>query len=92
MDINLLNLEQRSKYLWYMAERFGLDPMSKPFDAIPNKDGKLVLYANRTAAEQFRKLYRIDPELSFLTAVLMKLWELYLSVRPWLQRRWRTRS
>lgn len=63
MDINLLNLEQRSKYLWYMAERFGLDPMSKPFDAIPNKDGKLVLYANRTAAEQFRKLYRIKLEI-----------------------------
>lgn len=63
MDINLLNLEQRSRYLWFMAERFGLDPMSKPFDAIPGQNGKLILYANRTAAEQLRKVNEINLEI-----------------------------
>ena|SRR5688572_1522279 len=63
MDVNQLTLAQRNQYLWWFAKRMGLDPMTKPFDCIPGQNGKLIIYANRTAAEQLRRVHHIKIEI-----------------------------
>lgn len=55
MDINDLSMGDRSKYLWFMAVRMGLDPLTKPFDCIPDGKGKVILFANSGCADQLRR-------------------------------------
>jgi hypothetical protein len=61
MDINKLSMTQRSQYLYVMAKRAGLDPALKPFDMLP-LGGKLILYANSSATDQLREIYKISIE------------------------------
>jgi hypothetical protein len=61
MDINKLSTVQRSQYLYAMAKRAGLDPALKPFDTLV-LGGKLILYANSSAADQLRDKYNISVE------------------------------
>ncbi len=63
MDVNNLLLPQRNQYLWWFAKRQGLDPLLKPFDLLTGQDGKLKIYANRSASDQLRKIYNINIEI-----------------------------
>lgn len=62
MDINGLSVQDRAKYLFYMAKTRGLDPSTKPFDLIPGRNNKLIIYANASCADQLREIHGISIE------------------------------
>jgi len=65
MDVGKLTAEQANQYLWHFAKRQGLDPTTKPFDIIKTKDGRKVLYANKGAAEQIRRIDGLKLEILY---------------------------
>ena len=62
-DISHLQPGDRAHYLVRVAESAGLNPLSQPFDLIPGQGGKLVLYANKKASDQLRKLYGLTSHI-----------------------------
>lgn len=58
-DISRLNQSERSVYIWRFAEKLGLNPLTKPIDLIV-LNGKLTLYANRTATDQLAKNHQLS--------------------------------
>jgi hypothetical protein len=59
-DLSPLTVEQRLSYVNRVCESVGLNPLTKPFDFLKTRDGKLMLYANKNAAEQLRKEHNIS--------------------------------
>jgi hypothetical protein len=64
-SIAVLSQTQRTSYLWHLAKNLGLDPLTKPFDLIPNRDGKLIIYTNRGAADQLRIKHKLTDEITY---------------------------
>lgn len=66
-DISGLDPKQRSMFLSRLAEFLRLNPFSKPFDLIqvrkPDGGKKMIIYANRAAADQIRERDGISVEL-----------------------------
>jgi hypothetical protein len=66
-DISGLKPTQRSQFLSRLAEYLKLNPFSKPFDLIqvkkPDGSKKMIIYANRAAADQIRERDGISVEL-----------------------------
>lgn len=65
-DLAKLTPEQRITYYNRVCESIGLNPMTKPFDYL-NLNGKTVLYANRTCADQLRaingvSIFKVDEQ------------------------------
>lgn len=58
-DLAGLTSEQRISYYNGVCESLGLNPMTKPFEFVAFQ-GKLVLYANKNAAEQLRAIHKIS--------------------------------
>lgn len=56
-DISQLEPADRAHYLVRVAESAGLNPLTRPFDIIKGQGGGMVLYANKGATDQLRKLY-----------------------------------
>lgn len=54
-DLKALSAEQRATYYTNVCKSMGLNPFTKPFEYI-TLNGKLTLYATRTAADQLRKI------------------------------------
>jgi hypothetical protein len=54
-NLRELSPEQRAKYYTATCESMGLNPLTKPFDYI-DLNGKLTLYATRTATDQLRRI------------------------------------
>lgn len=52
-DLSKLTEDQRMAYYSATCESLGLNPLTRPFDYI-TLNGKMVLYANRTCADQLR--------------------------------------
>ncbi len=52
-DLSKLGAEQRLSYYKALCESLGLNPLTQPFEYL-TLNGKLVLYAKKTAAEQLR--------------------------------------
>jgi hypothetical protein len=69
-DMTKLTIRQRSQFAYKMAERLGLNPLTKPFDFI-NLGGKLTLYANRTASDQLRQIHHISSRVIYAGPLLM---------------------
>jgi hypothetical protein len=66
-DLSKLTPRQRVEYYQKVCESLGLNPLTQPFNYLLLK-GKLVLYANKTASEQLRKINDISiekPEIRF---------------------------
>ena len=61
-DLSKLTEAQRTEYYINVCQSLGLNPLTKPFDYL-TLSGKLVLYAKRDAADQFRKLNGISIEI-----------------------------
>jgi hypothetical protein len=61
-DLASLTTPQRSEFLWKLALSMGLSPMSQPFELI-TLNGKLTIYAKRTAADQLRQKHKITSEV-----------------------------
>lgn len=58
-DLSKLTNEQRVAMYLQRCEQLGLNALSRPFDWLV-LDGKLVLYENRSCAEQLRRLHQIS--------------------------------
>ena len=61
-DISLLATEERVYLYSALCERYGLDPITRPFDVIELK-GKLVLYANRGATDAIARNLGVTREV-----------------------------
>lgn len=61
-DLSQLSEEQRLIYYRRVCESLGLNPLTRPFDYL-RLNGKLVLYANRSCAEQLRQIHGISIEI-----------------------------
>jgi hypothetical protein len=60
-DLSKLSKEQQVQYVAYRCKSAGLDVAGSPFNLIPNKEGKLFLYANKEAAAQLNQLRGLSP-------------------------------
>jgi hypothetical protein len=61
-DLSKLTEEQRLEYYNSVCKLVGLNPLTRPFDYL-TLNGKLVLYPNKSCAEQLRKLHDISLEI-----------------------------
>lgn len=61
-DLSKLSPAERVTYYARVCESLGLNPLTRPFDYIV-LNGKLTLYANRSAADQLRKVHGISTEI-----------------------------
>ncbi len=68
-DIASLAPSQRSRFLYRLAEHLKLNPFSRPFDMINvrKQDGskKLIVYANKSCADQIRERDSLSIELVY---------------------------
>lgn len=53
-DLGKLPPHVQTAYALYRCRLLDLDPMSRPFDLIVTKQGKTILYANRSCTDQLR--------------------------------------
>ena len=58
-DLKSLDESQRAIYMKMVCERLGIDYLTRPFDFIV-LNGKLVMYANRGATDQIRKVNKVS--------------------------------
>jgi len=61
-DLSKLTPEERLTYYRLVCESLGLNPLTRPFDYVV-LNGRLTLYANRSAADQLRKIHGISVEV-----------------------------
>lgn len=67
-DLSKLQPEQRARYYGEVCRSMGLNPLTQPFEYI-TLNGKLTLYARRTAADQLRKLNQVNVRVTDRTVV-----------------------
>lgn len=58
-DYSGLSARLQAQFLWILAKKKGLDPMTQPFQFIPNAKGKLILYATKNCALQIKQKHGI---------------------------------
>jgi hypothetical protein len=61
-DLSKLTEQQKLEYHDAVCKMVGLNPLTKPFDYL-YLNGKLVLYPNKSCAEQLRKIHGISLEI-----------------------------
>ena len=61
-DLSKLTPEERVRYYNEVCKSLGLNPLTRPFEFII-LNGKLQLYANRTCADQLRKINGVSLEI-----------------------------
>lgn len=62
-DLSKLTNEQRVATYLQQCSTLGLNPISRPFDWLL-LDGKLVLYPNKSCAEQLRRIHQISTKVT----------------------------
>lgn len=62
-DMSKLNQAQQLQYYSAMCQRIGVDPAAQPFGLI-KLQGKLVLYANRSCAQQLNFLHKLSHSIT----------------------------
>jgi hypothetical protein len=65
-DLSGLTSQDRANYYYAMCDRYGLDPLSRPFDYIESREKKdnnwikkLAIYPNQKAGAQMRRIHGI---------------------------------
>jgi len=58
-DLSQLQPDERAKYILTLCRTLQLNPMTKPFDFL-TLNGRLILYINRNATDQLRKVHRVN--------------------------------
>src|SRR6476620_9983448 len=61
-DLEGLSPEQRVIYYNRVCDSIGVNPLTQPFQYM-KLQGKLILYATRSCADQLRKIHGIDIEV-----------------------------
>ncbi len=59
-DLSKMSAEQRVAYYLGTCASVGLNPYTKPFDAIKGDDDSVHLYPNKSATEQLRRIYSVS--------------------------------
>lgn len=59
-DLSKMSPEMRVQFYVGACQSIGLNPYTKPFDAIKGDDGAVSLYANKTCTEQLRRIYNVS--------------------------------
>lgn len=59
-DLSKMSPAMRVQFYVGACQSIGLNPYTKPFDAIKGDDGAVSLYANKTCAEQLRRIYNVS--------------------------------
>ena len=59
-DISQMSDEVRIAYYVATCRSLGLNPLTKPFQALKTDDGKVTLYPDKGCAEQLRKLHHVS--------------------------------
>lgn len=59
-DLSQMPPELRVRYYIGACQSMGLNPYTKPLDAIKTDNGEVILYPNKGAAEQLRRIYRVS--------------------------------
>jgi hypothetical protein len=62
-DLSQMTDQQRIAYYVAVCRSVGLNPLTKPFQALKGDDGKLSLYPDKGCAEQLRKLHRVSTKV-----------------------------
>lgn len=62
-DLGVLSPAVQTAYYGYRCKQLGLDPLSRPFDLLA-LNGRVVLYANKTCADQLRAVRQISVEIT----------------------------
>jgi len=59
-DLSQMTDEVRIAYYIATCRSVGLNPLTKPFQALKGDDGRVTLYPDKGCAEQLRKLHRVS--------------------------------
>jgi hypothetical protein len=62
-DLSQMTDEVRIAYYIATCRSVGLNPLTKPFQALKGDDGKVTLYPDKGCAEQLRKLHRVSVQV-----------------------------
>lgn len=63
-DLSTLSEADRLHYVERLCKILGVNILMRPFDFIKTKSGTILLYANRSCAEQLRKKHRISIKIA----------------------------
>ncbi len=72
-DISKMTMVQKADFLTDLAKAYGLSPFPRPFEIIPGRNGKEIIYANKSCTDQLRKNYGVSIEIVY--AGLLKVGE-----------------
>lgn len=64
-DISKMTKVQKDQFLVDLARVMKLNPWPPPFTLIPGQNGKEIIYANKSCADQLRKTYNISIEITY---------------------------
>jgi len=59
-DLAILDDQEKLVYIHAFCKALGLNPLTKPFDILKDKEGGEKLYARKEATEQLRKINRVS--------------------------------
>jgi hypothetical protein len=62
-DMKALSDAQKVDYYAYRCQQAGLDPAAKPFDIL-TLNGKMILYANASCAQQLTSIHKLSHEVT----------------------------
>ena len=68
-DISKMTKAQKDQFLIDLARAHNLMPWPPPFMIIPGQGGKEIIYANKSCADQLRKIHGISIEIVFQGAL-----------------------
>lgn len=64
-DIGVMSKVQQAEFLTNLAKAIGLLPFPPPFEILPQKDGRKIIYAKKSCTDQLRKIYGISVDVLY---------------------------
>lgn len=58
-DLAPLSVDERLNYYKSVCSSLGLNELTKPFDFMKSKEGKLIMYPNKACTDQLRKVHAV---------------------------------
>ena len=59
-DLAGMTAVERVGFYWRTCESLGLNPLTRPFDFIKDRDGKLMMYARKDCTDQLRRINSVS--------------------------------
>jgi hypothetical protein len=64
-DISKMTMVEKAGFLTTLAKALNLSPFPRPFELIPGRNGKEIIYANKSCTDQLRKIYGVSVEITY---------------------------